>query len=213
MSRDAPLNVDFMPCFSTSQLVTAFSGRGIGMDVVKTNIHRLGGAVELASESGRGTTVTITLPITLAIISALLFEVDGRLLSVPLAVVQEALKLDRRALRTVEGRRVLNLRGTTLPLCQLDELFEFGASPRAEADKYVIVVFVGNRRLGLIVDRLAGQQDIVIKSLGKSLSRVPGISGATDLGDQSLVLVLDAATLIDEVLMGRSALLTPGARA
>ncbi|MDD9939480.1 MAG: chemotaxis protein CheA [Myxococcales bacterium] len=198
ISRQELLQVIFMPGFSTAAQVTDLSGRGVGMDVVKTNINRLGGAVDIESEEGVGTKVTITLPITLAIINALLFEVRGRLMSIPLASVQEALRLDSSMIGTIEGREVLTLRGETLPLCRLADLFKFaGESP---IHSFVIVVVVGNRRLGLAVDRLAGQQDIVIKGLGRSLANVPGISGATDLGDQRLVLVVDAASIMDEVL-------------
>jgi two-component system chemotaxis sensor kinase CheA len=181
------------------------------MDVVKTNITRLGGAVDIESEVSVGTKVTITLPITLAIISALLFEVRGKLFAIPLAVVQEALRLPVTALRTVEGREVVTLRGTTLPLCRLAQLFRLGPLPEGATEHYVIVITVGNRRIGLCVERLAGQQDIVIKGLGRSLSGgVQGISGATDLGDQRLVLVLDAASIIEEVLVGRTAQLVAG---
>ncbi len=203
LSRDELLNVTFLPGFSTTRQVTDLSGRGIGMDVVKTNITRLGGAVDLESEVGVGTKVTITLPITLAIISALLFEVRGRLFAIPVAVVQEALRLPHGAVRTVEGREVLTLRGTTLPLCRLGDLFRLSGTEELESDLFVIVIMVGNRRLGVCVDRLAGQQDIVIKGLGRSLARVQGISGATDLGDQRLVLVLDAASIVEEMLAGR----------
>ncbi|HEX7481236.1 MAG TPA: chemotaxis protein CheA [Polyangiales bacterium] len=210
LSRDELLHVVFLPGFSTATTVTDLSGRGIGMDVVKTNITRLGGSVDLTSEVGVGTKVTITLPITLAIISALLFEVRGRLLAIPLAVVQEALRLPASAVRTVEGREVLTLRGTTLPLCRLGDIFGFTATTQEHRDLFVVVVSVGNKRLGLCVDRLSGQQDIVIKGLGRSLSQIRGVSGATDLGDQRLVLVLDAAAIIEEVLIGRSTPLSLG---
>jgi two-component system chemotaxis sensor kinase CheA len=203
LSRDELLNVIFLPGFSTASAITDISGRGVGMDVVKTNITRLGGAVDIDSEVAVGTKVTITLPITLAIISALLFEVRGKLFAIPLAVVQEALRLPITALRTVEGREVVTLRGTTLPLCRLAHLFRLGSISHGATENYVIVITVGNRRIGLCVERLAGQQDIVIKGLGKSLMQVQGISGATDLGDQRLVLVLDAASIIEEVLVGR----------
>jgi two-component system chemotaxis sensor kinase CheA len=214
LTRDELLNVIFLPGFSTASAITDISGRGVGMDVVKTNITRLGGAVDIESEVSVGTKVTITLPITLAIISALLFEVRGKLFAIPLAVVQEALRLPATALRTVEGREVVTLRGTTLPLCRLAHLFRLGGPQQQPvAENYVIVITVGNRRIGLCVERLAGQQDIVIKGLGRSLNGVQGISGATDLGDQRLVLVLDAASIIEEVLSGpgRTPALTAGA--
>jgi two-component system chemotaxis sensor kinase CheA len=206
LSREELINVVFLPGFSTAHAVTDLSGRGVGMDVVKTNITRLGGAVDLESEIGVGTKVTITLPITLAIMSALLFSVRGRVFAIPLAVVQEALRLPPEAVRTVEGREVLTLRGATLPLCRLGEFFRL--APREgeshDGDHFVIVVAVGNRRLGLCVERLAGQQDIVIKGLGRSIAHVQGISGATDLGDQRLVLVVDAAAIVEEALLGKS---------
>ncbi|HKU40580.1 MAG TPA: chemotaxis protein CheA [Polyangiales bacterium] len=210
LTREELLNVIFLPGFSTANQITDISGRGVGMDVVKTNITRLGGAVDIESEVSVGTKVTITLPITLAIISALLFEVRGKLFAIPLAVVQEALRLPLSALRTVEGREVVTLHGTTLPLCRLAQLFRLGALPEGATEHYVIVITVGNRRIGLCVERLAGQQDIVIKGLGRSLTGVQGISGATDLGDQRLVLVLDAASIIEEVLVGRSSALVAG---
>jgi two-component system chemotaxis sensor kinase CheA len=210
MARDELLNVIFMPGFSTAREITDISGRGVGMDVVKTNITRLGGAVDIESEVGRGTKVTITLPITLAIISALLFEVRGRLFAIPLAVVQEALRMPASAVRKVDGREVITLRGTTLPLCRLAELFDLGPLAAGSTEHFVIVVSVGNRRLGMCVERLSGQQDIVIKGLGRSLANVQGISGATDLGDQHLVLVLDAASIIEEVLLSRANILSAG---
>jgi two-component system chemotaxis sensor kinase CheA len=210
LTREELLNVIFMPGFSTAREITDISGRGVGMDVVKTNITRLGGAVDIESEKGRGTKVTITLPITLAIISALLFEVRGRLFAIPLAVVQEALRMPSAAVRTVDGREVITLRGTTLPLCRLAELFSLGPIAANATEHYVIVVSVGNKRLGLCVERLSGQQDIVIKGLGRSLGGMAGISGATDLGDQHLVLVLDAASIIEEVLLPRAGQLAIG---
>jgi two-component system chemotaxis sensor kinase CheA len=211
LTREELLNVIFMPGFSTAREITDISGRGVGMDVVKTNITRLGGAVDVDSELGRGAKVTITLPITLAIISALLFEVRDRLFAIPLAVVQEALRLPAQAVRTVDGREVITLRGTTLPLCRLADLFHLGPIAENATEHYVIVVSVGNKRLGVCVERLSGQQDIVIKGLGRSLAGLAGISGATDLGDQHLVLVLDAASIIEEVLLPRTGQLAVGA--
>ncbi|MET0388997.1 MAG: chemotaxis protein CheA [Polyangiales bacterium] len=211
LTRSELLNLIFMPGFSTARKITDISGRGVGMDVVKTNITRLGGAVDIESEVGTGTKVTITLPITLAIISALLFEVRERLFAIPLAVVQEALRMPSGAVRIIDGREVITLRGTTLPLCRLARLFGLDSRAAVGGEHYVIVVSVGNRRIGLCVERLCGQQDVVIKGLGRSLANSPGISGATDLGDQHLVLVLDAASIIEEVLLSRGGPLSAGA--
>lgn len=198
--RDA-INFLFLPGFSTRENVTDLSGRGVGLDVVKTNIARLGGVVDVQSERGIGTKFTITLPITLAILRALLLGVSGRTYALPLSSVAEATVLDVRAIRTVEGREVTSLRGETLPLCRLDRLFSHDRSaPRASSRSYVVVVALGGRRVGIVVDELFGQQDIVIKALGPSLASVRGFAGATDLGDQRVGLVLDAAALLDEVL-------------
>ena len=187
----------FAPGFTTATEVTDLSGRGVGMDVVKTNIARLGGAVDLNSRLGAGTKITITLPITLAIINVLLFETGGRLLAISLASVQEALRVDEDEFFTVNGREMLTLRGETLSLCRLGKLLRFGEEP--DVHRYVILIALGQRRVGLVVDRLLGQQDAVIKALGSSLSDVSGIAGASDLGDGRLVLVLDAAAILDEV--------------
>ncbi len=189
----------FVPGFSTAKEVTDISGRGVGMDVVKTNISRLGGVIDVDSEVGVGTKFTLTLPITLAILSALVLRVRAQTFAMPLNVVQEALLFDERAVRVVEDREVITLRGSSLPIVRLHELFGIGgAAPNTRA--FVVVTALGQRRLGLVVDALEGQQDIITKPLGKSLSRVRGFSGATDLGDQRVVLVLDAPTLLEEVL-------------
>ena len=200
-SREDAFNLIFMPGFSTREEVTDLSGRGVGMDVVKTNISKLGGVVDLESEVDRGTTFTITLPITLAIISALVVRVCGQTYAIPLSNVHEALMLDPKAIRTVEGREVMTLRGGTLPLCRLKELFRLEEPlGGARGRKFVVVSQLGNRRLGMVVDVLLGQQDIVIKALGKSLSSVRGFAGATDLGDQAVTLVLDTPQILEEVL-------------
>ena len=168
------------------------------MDVVKTNINRIGGVIDLQSEVGSGTKFVITLPVTLAIISALIVELRGRPYAIPLASVQEAIALDPEQLRTVEGQEVITLRGQTLPLCRLARLF--GAKGPMGEREFVVVCSAGSRRLGFVVDGLEGQRDIVIKALGKSLRDVRGFAGATDLGEQRVALVLDAPGLLEEML-------------
>lgn len=200
VGRREALNLIFLPGLSTREQVTDLSGRGVGLDVVKTNIGRLGGVVDVASEKGIGTKFTITLPITLAILRALLLGVVGRQYAIPLASVAEATVLDNNKVRTIEGREVMSLRGETLPLCRLDRMFSHTRSSAPPARQFVVVVALGGRRLGLVVDELFGQQDVVIKALGKSLAHVRGFAGATDLGDQRVGLVLDAAALLEEVL-------------
>lgn len=198
LTREATLDLIFMPGFSTRSSITDVSGRGVGMDVVKTNINRLGGVIDVQSEMGSGTKFVITLPVTLAIISALIVEVRGRSYAVPVASVQEAIVLDPATLRRIDGREVVTLRGETLPLCRLSTLFAAGG--QAPDREYIVVCSAGARRLGFVVDSLDGQRDVVIKALGKSLRNVRGFAGATDLGEQRLALVLDAPGLLEEIL-------------
>jgi two-component system chemotaxis sensor kinase CheA len=228
ISRAEILNLIFIPGVSTKTEVSETSGRGVGMDVVKTNIGKLGGVIDVQSEVGIGTKMTVTLPITLAIISALVVLVEDRLFAVPLANVQEAVVLDPAAVRVIDGREVVTLRGSTLQLCRLARLFELetqanqpttngwpsnsgtGAPGSANADsrpaarptstrQYVVVTAVGARRLGLVVGTLVGEQDVVIKALGPSLKGVRGFAGASELGDQRIALVIDAPSLVDEL--------------
>jgi len=204
MSADELLDAVFMPGLSTRPLVSDVSGRGVGLDVVRSNVQRLGGTVQVASQLGAGTTFTITLPITLAIIRALVFVVRGRMLSIPLSTVAEVTHLRDSGLRTIEGREVLDLRGTTLPLVRLGDLLRLSRDDAAAPEQHVIVLSLRNRRVGLVVERLVGQQDVVIKPLGRSLQGVRGVAGATDLGDTRLVLVLDSGALLDDALPSKS---------
>jgi two-component system chemotaxis sensor kinase CheA len=201
----------FTPGFTTKEEATQLSGRGVGMDIVKTNIAKLGGIVDITSEVGIGTKMTITLPITLAIISVLVVEIGGRSFCMPLASVEEAIVLEESVVRTFEGREIMTQRGATLPICRLARFFGMETPPpeiapgASRAKSFVVISSVGNRRLGFVVDKLVGQQDIVIKALGKSLKMVRGFAGATELGDQRVGLVLDIAALIEEVLAGSEA--------
>jgi two-component system chemotaxis sensor kinase CheA len=204
LARSEIFNLVFVPGLSTRKEASDYSGRGVGMDVVKTNISKLGGVIDLHSEAEIGTKLTITLPVTLAIVSALLVRVVGRVFAMPLTSVAEAITLDETQVRMLDGREVMTLRGVTLPICRLGRVFGLAPLPGAVMAKrqYVVVATLGSRRLGFAVDDLQGQQDIVIKPLGKSLSNVRGFSGATELGDQRVALVLDPAALIEEMLRG-----------
>ncbi len=201
LSRSDVLGLIFLPGVSTREAAGDISGRGVGMDIVKTNISRMGGVIDISSEVGIGTKMTITLPITLAIVSALLMTCAGQTYAIPLSSVSEAITLEGAHLRVVEGREVMSLRGTTLPICRLAELLML-PPPVVRRRQFAVVASVGARRLGLVVDQLLGQQDIVIKPLGRSLRNVRGFSGATELGDQRVGLVLDAASILEEVLSG-----------
>ncbi len=199
LSRRDLLNFIFMPGFSTAREVSELSGRGVGLDVVKTNIATLSGIIDVSSQTDAGTTMSITLPVTLAIIRALLVGVSGRTFAVPLNSVLEITEVPVTEVRTVSAREVIDLRGTTLPLVRLSRLFGFGET-NGTSKLEVVVVGLAQQRLGMAVDDLTGQQDIVIKSLGGMLPPVPGIAGATDLGQRRTVLVLDVGAIIGEVL-------------
>jgi two-component system chemotaxis sensor kinase CheA len=204
----------FMPGFTTREVATAMSGRGVGMDVVKTNISRLSGMIDVDTVLGRGTKFSITLPVTLAIIQALVIDTCDQTFCIPLNSVLESIMVRQSDIVTVEGHEVISLRGRTLPLLHLSRMFDLVAPGRAgggaggpgeggyaDPDRiYVVIVGLAQHRVGLVVDELVGQQDVVIKPLGSALRSVPGIAGATELGANRTVLLLDVATLVDEAL-------------
>jgi two-component system chemotaxis sensor kinase CheA len=206
LSRDEIYELLFLPGFSTRDEVSDLSGRGVGMDVVKNNITQLSGMVELNSDVGQGTCMTITLPITLAIIKALIVKVAGQTYAIPINSVQETLMIETATVRTIERREVLQLRESTLPLLRLDRVFGLGREGQGDDQRlFVTVVGLADKRLGFVVDELLGQQDVVIKSLGRLLSFVRGIAGAAELGNQKTILVLDVAGLMSETLRSEMA--------
>ena len=195
------VNFLFLPGFSTNKTVSEISGRGVGLDVVKTNIANLSGMIDIHTQRGQGTRFTITLPITLAIIRALIIRVSERIYAIPLNSVLEIINVPLERKRTIERREVIELRGATLPLLRLSELFALGPSTAGESGfLYIVVVGLAQNRLGIVVDGMVGQQDIVIKSLGNTMSKVSGIAGATNLASQQTILVLDIGALIEEAL-------------
>lgn len=209
MGRREIWNLLFQPGFSTKREVTALSGRGVGLDVVKTNIARLSGLVDVDSVAGKGTRFTITLPMTLAIIQAVITRSAGRVYALPLASVLEMVAVEQTDLCTVEGREMMTLRGQTLPLLRLDRVFHPNeAKPRARDGEvgYAAVVGMVQHRAALLVDDVLGQQDIVIKGLGAYLAGVRGIAGATHLGDHETILVLDVAALMQDLIDSDGAL-------
>ncbi len=201
LSRRDALNLIFLPGFSTAKEVTALSGRGVGLDVVKNNIGAVSGIIDLQTEPGKGTRFEITLPVTLAIIRALAVSAGGRTYALPLNSVLEIVTVEPSELRTVEMREVISLRGSTLPLIRLGRFFGSLASP-LPGPLFVVVVGLAQQRLGMAVEGLVGQQDVVVKPLGRALAGVRGISGATDLGNRRTILVLDVASIIEEVVRG-----------
>jgi two-component system, chemotaxis family, sensor kinase CheA len=199
LSDREALELIFLPGFSTADQITDVSGRGVGMDVVRNNIAAVSGMVDIETRLGKGSRFTIVLPITLAIIKALIITCAGRTYALPITSVVESLLLVPDEIRTVENKEVITLRETTLPLLRLDR---FLAVDRIDTpiEQYVVVVGAAEKRLGLVVDDLLGQQDIVIKPLGEVFRSIRGISGAADLGDQRTILVLDAGGIIAEMV-------------
>jgi two-component system, chemotaxis family, sensor kinase CheA len=202
----------FSPGFSTAQTVSEVSGRGVGLDVVKKNLQELKGSIEILSEPGRGSTFRITLPITLAIIQGLIVDSSEQRFAVPLTSVDEILRIWGSEIHTVEGREVYKLRETTLPLLRLSDAFRLDEKPAQEGDRkwFVIVTRTAERVTGLLVDRIVRQQEIVIKSVGDRLKRIPGIAGATEIGENEAILVVDTGSLIDH--FGSSARLSRRSR-
>lgn len=194
-------NLIFLPGFSTADKVTDISGRGVGMDVVKKALSSLGGMVDISTRLGVGTTFTIRLPLTLAIIQALLVEVGTEVYAVPLSSVLETLLVKRDEIKMVGNLPMVQLRGNTLPLISLQEKFKLPAPETKSEEAFVVVVGLGDKALGLVVDELRGQQEIVIKSLGELLNNLPGIAGATILGDGQVTLILDIGSLIQDVMV------------
>jgi len=205
LSRDDVFELVLTPGFSTRDEVTDLSGRGVGMDVVKNNISALSGMIELDSEVGEGTTIGITLPITLAIIKALIIKASEKTYAIPINAVMETLMIENRSIRTIERREVIDLRDSTLALMRLGDIFQLPPSTKSSSRSFVVVVGLAEKKMGIVVDDLLGQQDVVIKSLGSTLSFVKGIAGAADLGNQKTVLVLDVGGLMSESLRGESA--------
>ena len=199
MSPRDIMKLIFLPGFSTVEQVSDLSGRGVGMDVVRTNISRMNGSLELDSEPGRGSQMTIKLPLTVAIIQALMVEVESATFAVPLASVIEAVKVTKEDIKSVNGQAVLNLRERILPLLDLARTFQI-PSERTSDECYVVVVAIGAQRFGVVVDRLKAQEEVVIKSLGDFLANVQGVAGATITGDGKVVLILDMADLVQNVL-------------
>jgi len=197
IDRKDILDLIFLPGFTTRDTVTEISGRGVGMDVVKKNVSRLSGMIDIETEPGVGAKFTLTLPITLAIIKALIVEAAGQVFAIPLNAVLEILQVTTDQVRTVETREVIAIREDTVPLLRLTRAFSLPEEQRA-GSFYVILVGLAERRLGIVVDGLKDQQEIVIKPLGKRLAEIPGIAGATELGDKrGVVLVLDVESLIE----------------
>jgi two-component system chemotaxis sensor kinase CheA len=199
LSRDEILNLIFLPGFSTAEKVTSVSGRGVGMDVVRRNIEKLRGKIEITSEVGKGSTFRIKLPLTMAIIDGLVVRVGEDRFILPSTSVQMALRPTREALSMVHGRgEVLDHRGRILPVHRLHRRFEIPNAIENPCDGIIVIVENNNGRASaLLVDDMVTKQEVVIKSLGGFLQHVAGVSGGAILGDGSIALILDPSTLFN----------------
>ncbi|MCL6471356.1 MAG: chemotaxis protein CheA [Firmicutes bacterium] len=198
--RDA-YELIFLSGFSTAEKVSEISGRGVGMDVVRTNIKKINGSVGIESEVGKGTKFIIKLPLTLVIVDALIVVLGKKLYAIPLSMVKEVLRLEPGDIKMVDKLETILLRGSVLPLLRLSELFgQGGATERGNSSGlHVVVVGYGETKVGLIVDHLVSKMEIMIKALGDYLGDIDGISGATILGDGKVALVVDPIALIAKV--------------
>jgi len=200
MTKEEAFGLIFKPGFSTAQKVSNISGRGVGMDVVKTNIEKLNGTIEVSSEINKGTTIMLKIPLTLAIIQALLVKVTKEFFAIPLVSVVETVRINKDDINKVENRDVLRLRDSIIPLVYLGDALGIGKNKKTIDSKeiYVVVVAVAEKKIGLVVDKLIGREEIVIKSLGHYLTNIKSISGATIMGDGSVTLILDIPSIVGE---------------
>ncbi|MEO8215469.1 MAG: chemotaxis protein CheA [Acidobacteriota bacterium] len=194
----------FSPGLSTSEAVSEVSGRGVGLDVVRKNIHELKGSIEVLSDRGSGTTIRLTLPITLAILHALLVRVGNETFALPLTSISEVVKIQEKEITTVEGREILALRDAEIPLLRLSDAYGVEASSQ-NGRKFVAVVRLGDRLAGLVLDEVVRQQEVVIRAVGNRIRGIPGIAGATEIGKNQIALVVDVASLVSGLAEARTA--------
>jgi two-component system chemotaxis sensor kinase CheA len=199
MSDEEAVELVFLPGFSLAQKVTDISGRGVGMDVVRSNVRRLNGNVSIRSTVGKGSVFTIKLPLTLAIIDALLMRSGGQVFALPGTSVEETLLVPLAQVASLTSRKAIDLRGEVLGVSSLNQLLNFasvGNGSNEDGELPIVVVSSAGRRMGLIVDAFLRRQEMVIKPLAPYLANLPGISGASILGDGGVVLILDPSELM-----------------
>ena len=196
MSQKEIINILFLPSFSMAKKITDISGRGVGLDVVKSNIEALGGDVEVRTQLGEGTTFIVRLPLTLAIIQALMVEIRDEKYAIALGSISNIESIPVNEIKYVQAQEVIHLRGAVIPLIRLDQVLDMEEKQEEPENLTVVIVKKGDSLAGLVVDNLIGQQEIVIKSLGKYIKQCKFISGATILGDGEVALILDANALL-----------------
>lgn len=201
LTKQEAFNLIFHPGFSTAEVVTNVSGRGVGMDVVKTNVAKLRGTISVESEVDKGTKIILRLPLTLAIISGMIVKACNQTLVIPLHSVIEVIRVNKNQIETVRGREVINLRDSILPIIGLEELLDNAENGHKKDStwQYIVEVGVAEKRFGIKVDDLIGQQEVVIKSLGNYLGKIDGIAGSTIMGDGTVVIILDINELFNKM--------------
>ncbi len=197
MSDKEAMGIIFKPGFSTSKVVTNVSGRGVGMDVVKTNVEKLNGIIEIDSEKGKGSTFKLKIPLTLAIMQTLLVTTQEEYYAIPLSSVIETVRVSQDEIYTVDGKSVLRLRDQVLSLVRLADIFNVNSVLEPSSEVYVVIVALAEQKIGVIVDDLIGQEEAVIKSLGYYLKSTRGIAGATVRGDGKITLIVDVAAMME----------------
>jgi len=202
MSDEAAVNLIFLPGFSTKEVSTELSGRGVGMDVVKTNVGKLNGYVEVVTKKDIGSTFRISLPLTLAIMQAMMVRIGSEYYSLPQSMIEETLRVKRQDIKDVTGQQVLTIRGKVLPLFVMSELLGVrSADAREQENSYVLVASVAERRFCIVVDELLGQEEVVLKAITGVESEECGILGATITGDGRVVLILDLAVIARRIFL------------
>ena len=201
MSKQEAYNLIFLPGFSTAEKVTNVSGRGVGMDVVKSNVTKLRGMINIESAVGVGTKIIIKLPLTLAIIPGLIIKVKSELAVIPLNSVIEVVRVHKDHIYSINKNEVIKMRDSVLPLISIEEIIaRHDKSYKERTWQYVVVVGIAEKKFGIKVDELIGQKEIVIKSLGKYLGTIEGLAGSTIMGDDTVVMILDIGEIVNKLL-------------
>lgn len=196
LSDEQAIDLIFMPGFSTAKTITDISGRGVGMDIVHTNIQRVNGTIHIETQKGKGTSIQIVLPLTLAIVPTLLVKVCSSTFAIPLVMVTETLRLSKEEINTIRGKPVTLLRGSVLPLLDMADVFDLDYERQEKNWLFAVVVNSGKQRIGLVVDSFTGEEEVVVKSLGAFIGDLPGISSAAILGDGRIALIVDVPGLL-----------------
>jgi two-component system chemotaxis sensor kinase CheA len=193
-------NFLFMPGFSTSEKVTRTSGRGVGMDVVKKDVEKINGHIEIESWEGRGTRISIKIPLTLAIIQTLLIKNGNHVFAVPLTSVREIIQITMDEITTIEGFEVIKFRDETIPVLRVNEIFNLKKDDKSSMPRFLVLATAGLKTVGFLVEELIGEQDVVIKPLAEHVCEIRGLAGSTILGDGTIALVMDVTEIIDDII-------------